>query len=194
MRIIAGRLRGRTIALPRGSAVRPSLDRVREAVFNVLAHGVDWPGFAGAHVVDLFAGSGIAGFEALSRGARRCTFVDDQTAALAAIRDNAVRFGEAGNITLLRVDASRLAPPPVSAEAPCDLVLLDPPYRSGLAEPALGALIRHRWIAAGAIAVVEVAAREEFLPPAPFAVLGERQYGPARVVFLRVSGNEPATS
>lgn len=186
MRIIAGRHRGRPLKAPRARGVRPSADRLREAVFNILAHGVDWPGFAGAAVLDVFAGSGAYGLEALSRGARSATFIDDDAAVLAAIRRNAAALGEARSITLLRLDATRLPPPPRTAGAPAALAFLDPPYGSGLASPALTGLAGRGWLAAGAIAVVEVGALEPFTPPRGFTLLDERTYGAARVLFLRL--------
>lgn len=185
MRIVGGRHRGRPLRVPPGS-VRPTADRVREAVFNILAHGLDWAGFEDARVVDLFAGSGALGLEALSRGAARVTFVDTDGAALHGIRRNAAALGEARAITLLKLDATRLPPPPRLAEAPCALAFLDPPYESGLAPPALKGLAARGWIADGALSVVEVAAREPLDAPPPFSVVDERVYGAARVVFLRL--------
>jgi 16S rRNA (guanine(966)-N(2))-methyltransferase RsmD len=186
VRIIAGKHRGRPIRVPRSEGLRPSADRVRESLFNILAHGIDWAGLEGAHVIDAFAGTGAYGLEALSRGAARAVFVDVDAAALSAIRRNAAAIGEARNVALLRLDACRLPPPPGAAAAPCDLAFLDPPYESGLASPALHGLAARRWIGPGAIAVVEVAAREPLAPPPEFRILDERVYGAARLVFLQV--------
>jgi 16S rRNA (guanine966-N2)-methyltransferase len=186
MRIIAGRHRGRPIRVPE-SGVRPSADRLREGVFNILEHGVAWPGLAGAAVLDLFAGTGAYGLEALSRGARLATFVDVSGEALAQIRRNAAALGEARSITLLRLDATRLPPPPGAAGTPCAIAFLDPPYETGLAVPALAGLAHRRWLDPGALALVEVAAREPLAPPPGYETLDERTYGRGRVVFLRVA-------
>lgn len=194
MRIIAGKHRGRAIRVPQTEGVRPTADRVRESLFNILQHGLDWHGLAGARVVDAFAGTGACGLEALSRGAARATFLDIDRAALMAIRRNAAAIGEARNIALLQLDACRLPPPPGAAEAPCQLAFLDPPYESGLAMPALQALASKRWIGSSAIAVVEVAAREPLAPPPNFAIRDERVYGATRLVFLQISESREPTS
>lgn len=187
MRIIAGRHRGRPIRLPSSGKVRPTTDRVRESLFDILTHGIDWPGFDEAHVIDVFAGTGAFGLEALSRGAAQAAFIDIDNAALLAIRRNAASIGEAHNIALLKLDATRLPPPPGAAGAPCALAFLDPPYGSGMAGPALQALASRQWIGPGAMAVVEVAAREPLTPPPVFAAQDERIYGATRLVFLRLA-------
>jgi len=192
MRIIGGKHRGRALTVPQAEGVRPTADRVREAVFNILEHGVSWDGIEDASVIDAFAGTGAYGLEALSRGAAHATFIDREAAALAAIRRNAAAIGEAPAITLLNLDAAKLPAPPFAAGAPCALAFLDPPYASGLAVPALQALATRGWLAAAAIAIVEVAAREPFAPPSHFRVLDERLYGAARVIFL--SRTEPRLS
>ena len=184
MRIIAGTHRGRRLRAPAGG-VRPTADRVREAVFNILVHGVAGAAIAAAAVLDVFAGSGALGLEALSRGAAHATFMDDDGAALACVRANAKALGVAANSTLLDADATRPPPPPLAALAPCSLVFLDPPYGSGRAAPALAALAGKGWIAGGAVCVAEVAGREDFAAPAGFEILDERAYGAARVVFLK---------
>lgn len=185
MRIIAGKHRGRPLRVPH-EGVRPTAERTREALFDILAHGIDWPGFEGAHVLDVFAGTGACGLEALSRGAGHATFIDLDPVALQAIRRNAAAMGEAWTITLLKLDATRLVTPPGAAAAPCGLAFLDPPYESGLAHPALQGLASRRWLGPEAIAVVEIAAREPLAPPSGWRILDERTYGAARVVFLRL--------
>lgn len=185
MRIIGGKHRGRPIRVP-NEGVRPTGARVREALFDILEHGLDWPGLDGANVIDAFAGTGACGLEALSRGAALATFLDLDQAALLAIRRNAAAMGEARSITLLHLDVTRLPPPPLAAGAPCGLVFLDPPYESGCAVPALHCLSERRWLAPGGIATVEVAAREPLVPPPGFRILDERVYGAARLVFLRL--------
>lgn len=186
MRIIAGKHRGRPLRLPPGDGVRPTADRVREAVFNILDHGIAWDGLDGAAVLDVFAGTGAFGLEALSRGADRATFIDRDGEALAVVRRNAATLDEAEAITLLRFDATRLPPPPFAADAPCALAFLDPPYGDGLAVPALHGLASRGWLRAGSIVVVEVAAREPLQPPPGYVCLDERGYGAARVIFLRL--------
>lgn len=187
MRIIAGKHKGRPLAVPRSRGLRPTADRVREAVFNILGHGLEWSGLDGASVLDLFAGTGAYGLEALSRGAALATFVDLEPAALLAIRRNAAAMGEARAIALLKLDATRLPPPPRIAGAPCAAAFLDPPYESGLAVPALQAVGGCGWVDAGGIAVVEVGAREPFNPPPAWEIADERPYGAARVVFVRLN-------
>ena len=190
MRIIAGKHRGRAIRVPRTEGLRPTADRVRESLFNILEHGIDWAGLEGARVIDAFAGTGAYGLEALSRDAARVTFLDVDATALLAIRRNAAAIGEARNVTLIKLDVSRLPPPPSAAAAPCTLVFLDPPYEFGLSVPALQGMASRRWIAPGTVAVAEVAAREPLAPPPGFRILDERIYGAARLVFLQVSATQ----
>ncbi len=184
MRIVAGKHRGRRLAAPEGSAIRPTADRTREALFNILLHapfagGGTWS-LKGIRVLDAFAGSGALGLEALSRGAAHVTFMDTATAALAAIRGNARALGEDTAITSLLADPG--APPP--ADPACGLVLMDPPYGSELAGPALVALADAGWVAPDAVCVVELGKAEQFDPPAGFAVMDERSYGAAKLIFL----------
>jgi 16S rRNA (guanine966-N2)-methyltransferase len=184
MRIVAGRHRGRRLVAPPGAAVRPTSDRAREALFDILSHGrfaaAGLP-FAEAAVLDAFAGTGALGLEALSRGAARAVFMENAADALTALRRNIAALGEGGRARVLSGDATR---PPRASEA-CALVFLDPPYRSGLAGPALAALAAAGWLAPAALAVVETAAREAMPPPPSFSLLDERCYGAARLTFLR---------
>ena len=191
MRIVGGRHRGRRLEAPAGLEVRPTADRTREALFNILEHGrLAADGgvspLSGARVLDGFCGSGALGLEALSRGAAHATFMDTSPAAVAATRANAARLDEAVRTTVLRADPTR--PPP--APAPVGVVLLDPPYGSGLGAPALAALAAAGWIARDALCVVEASAKEPFAPPEGFAMLDERRYGKARLVFLRYGGGD----
>ncbi len=185
MRIVGGRLRGRPLRAPRGHDLRPTSDRAREGVFNVLAHGIEGMALDGVTVLDAFAGTGAYGLEALSRGAVHATFMDTDDDAIRCVRDNAGQLGEEARVTCLELDATRPPPPSPVSGAPVALVFLDPPYLSGLAAPALAALARMGWIAGGAVCVVETAVRE----PAPelegFALLDERGWGAARVTFLK---------
>ena len=190
MRIVAGRHRGRRIEAPEGLAVRPTGDRTREAVFNILTQGkLHWRSqaeaggnpLAGACVLDAFAGTGALGLEALSRGAAEVTFMEEQAAALTACKRNVQALDEGARCRVLSCDVLR----PPRAAAACELVLMDPPYNQGLAPPALSALLDAGWLAPGALAVVELMAGEPLEPPAGFEILEERKYGKARVVFLR---------
>jgi 16S rRNA (guanine966-N2)-methyltransferase len=169
---------------PAGRATRPTADRVREALFNILLHGQ--PELVGASVLDAFAGSGALGLEALSRGAGHAIFLDTDRAAIAAMTANAAKLGVSGQCTILRQDATRPGP----AERPCRIILMDPPYRSGLAEPALRALDDLGWMAPDALVVIEVAADEAFAAPTKgHAIADQRTYGAARLVFLRPAGS-----
>lgn len=165
--------------------MRPTADRTRQALFNILEHGRFVAGggspLHGARVLDAFAGTGAMGLEALSRGARHVTFMEAARAALDAIARNIATCGEEDHAEILRVDATR---PPVT-KADCAVAFLDPPYNSGLAAPALAALVAAGWLAEGAICSVELAAGEEFTPPDGFRALDERRYSAARIVLLR---------
>jgi len=186
MRIVGGSHRGRRLVAPPGEAVRPTSDRAREALFDILSHGgfaaAGIP-FAGKAVLDAFAGTGALGLEALSRGAAQAFFIDSERDALAALRRNIAALGEEERAQVIAGDPTR----PPRAGAACALVFLDPPYNSGLAAPALAALGEAGWLAPDALAVVEVAAREPFIPPPGFTIIDERRYGAARLVFLRRS-------
>ncbi len=185
MRIIAGRHRGRRLQAPPGLATRPTSDRAREALLGILEHGT--PPLAGCRFLDLFAGTGAVGLEAASRGAEAVLLVENDPAAVVAIRKNIEHLGEAGRVRLLVADASRLGP----AREPFDIVFLDPPWRSGLARPALEALLTGGWIAREGRLVVELAAAEPFEPPEGLAVERERRYGRTRFLFLRPVATSP---
>jgi len=179
LRIIAGRHRGRRLRAPEGLATRPTSDRAREALFGILEHGL--PPLRGSRFLDLFAGSGAAGLEALSRGAVEALLIDQAIAAIAAIGANVAALGEEARARVLRADACRLG----QAPGTFDIVFLDPPYGSGLLAPALASLADQGWLAPGARIAGEVAARERFVPVAGFAVEDDRNYGAARLLFLR---------
>jgi len=182
VRIIAGAWRGRPIDSPPGHATRPTSDRAREGLFSMLASRLG--SFEDLQVADLFAGTGALGLEALSRGAGAAAFIENGREALAALRRNVAALGEGDHAHILAGDATR---PPRAAFA-CAVAFLDPPYHSGLAVPALTALAASGWLAADALAVVEIAAGEQLPPPPGFAILDERVYGAARLVFLRRAG------
>jgi 16S rRNA (guanine966-N2)-methyltransferase len=189
MRIVGGRHRGRRLEAPEGLTVRPTADRTREAMFNILERGkLPWPPahtetgspLLGARVLDAFAGTGALGLEAASRGAGHIIFMENQAAAIAACRDNINTLGEEDRCEVVTGDMLH----PRSTPAPCDLILMDPPYGQGLAEPALIALRAAGWIAPGTLAVIELMATEDFTAPAGFATVDTRKYGKARLVFL----------
>jgi len=182
MRVIAGQFRGRRLLSPADEAIRPTSDRAREALFDVLEHGE--PPVRGARFLDLFCGTGAVGIEACSRGAAAVLLIENDAEALRLAKANLARIGAPPQIRLLAADAARLG----SAPHRFDLALLDPPYRSGLALPALEGL-RTGWLAPGARIVVELAAKEELDAPAGFAVEDGRRYGAARFVFLRAPGD-----
>jgi 16S rRNA (guanine966-N2)-methyltransferase len=194
MRIVAGRHRGRRLEAPVGLEVRPTADRTREALFNILEHGhftADGTSpLLGARVLDAFAGSGALGLEALSRGAAHATFMDNNAVARSAIRASAKALDESAHVSILQADA--LNPP--TAGASCNIVFLDPPYGSGFSEPALAALAARGWIADGAVCSVEVAARETLAPPAGFTLVDERRYGKAKLLLLRYGTTVPAVA
>jgi 16S rRNA (guanine966-N2)-methyltransferase len=182
MRIVGGKFRGRTLAAPKSQAIRPTADRLREALFNILAHAYGDP-VMGARVLDLFAGTGALGLEALSRGAAFVLFVDDGTEARALLRSNVDTLGLGGACQIFRRDATRLGP--AGPVAPFSLAFLDPPYGQGLAEQALVAARDGGWLSQGALAVVEEAAGAEFAPPAGFEELERRAYGDTQLIILR---------
>src|SRR5947208_16603143 len=184
LRIVGGRHRGRRLVAPAGETVRPTSDRAREALFNILSHGrfaSSGLPFAGRPVLDAFAGTGAIGLEALSRGASAAVFIENGREALAALRRNIAALGEEDRAHIVAADATR----PARAAMVCAAAFLDPPYRSGLAGPALSALAVAGWLMPDALAVVELAAREELSLPAGFAPIDERVYGAARLVFFR---------
>lgn len=186
MRIVGGRHRGLALAsVGKGDAsaqLRPTADRVRESLFNVLA-GYGLPG-EGSHVLDLFAGTGALGLEALSRGAARATFVDDGRVALRLLRENLGKARREKDARVIARDARRL--PAIGAdEASCSLVFLDPPYGKGLGAPALATALDGGWIAPGAVVVWEETARQD--PPPGFALLEHRRYGETHLTLLERS-------
>ena len=188
MRVIGGKWRGRRLEAPAGRDVRPTGDRVREALFNILEHGRCANGggspLPDAAVLDAFAGTGALGIEALSRGAATATFIEKERTSTRIIARNIAACGAAQDTTVRRGDA--LTPPP--APHPCDIVFLDPPYGGGLAEPALAALVSAGWIADGALCIVELHKKDAFTAPEGFAPLDDRRYGATRAILLKRDG------
>ncbi len=182
MRIVGGRLKGRALFGPRSDGIRPTSDRLRETLFNILAHSHGDP-LPGGRVIDLFAGTGAFGLEAISRGADFCLFVEDGAQARALIRENVEALGLGGVTRIFRRDARKLGDAPPGL--PYTLAFLDPPYDRGLAQPAMTSLARGGWLEPGALVIVEEAAAAVFEPPAGFDVLERREYGDTEVIFLR---------
>lgn len=181
MRIVGGRLKGRALQPPATRDIRPTSDRLRETLFNILAH---WNGanvVQDARVIDLFAGTGALGLEALSRGARFALFVDDGSAARALIRENVLALGVAGSTRILRRDATKLGP---IAVEPFTLAFLDPPYGHDLATAAFASLASGGWLAPRALVLVEEAADAVVTPPSGFACVDTRQQGETQVRFF----------
>ena len=184
MRVIGGRLRGRALAGPKSPGIRPTADRLREALFNILVHAYADP-IAGARALDLFAGSGALGIEALSRGAHFALFVEDGAEARALIRENVAALGLGGVSRIFRRDATKLGPAhPVE---PFSLVFLDPPYGQDLAAPALISARDGGWLAPGALIVVEEASKSAFTLPPEFSELERRVYDDTEFVFCRLA-------
>src|SRR3954465_6261497 len=182
MRIVGGRLGGRTLASPRSHAIRPTADRLRESVFNILIHAYGDP-VTGARVLDLFAGTGALGIEAVSRGAAFTLFVDNGAEARALLRNNVEALGLGGVTKVYRRDAGNLGPAhPIE---PFSLVFLDPPYRMQLAEKALASLRDGGWLTPGALLVVEEHKAAAFAAPEAFEELERRVYDDTEFVFLR---------
>ena len=185
MRIVAGKFRGKVLTSPSDDSIRPTADRVRESMFNILASRLG-PVFEGVRVLDLFAGTGALGLEALSRGAAHVTFVDMGAEARGLIRDHIEAFGAGGITKLLRRDATDLGPP--GSLKPFDLVFLDPPYGQGLGERALANLAAKGWLAPDATLVFEESAAAEVALPSGFTLDDRREYGAAAVHFLTFTG------
>lgn len=181
MRIVSGKHKGRPLSAPKGSDTRPTSDRAREAIFNVLEHGVPGPGMRGARVADIFAGTGALGLEALSRGAVACVFVDKHKDAVQALRENIHTLGETGTTKIISKDATALGPVP---GGPVAYAFLDAPYNLDLSEAALMNLAKLGWLADGCVVMVEVAKAEPLNPPPGFEIIKEKSYGAARAVFL----------
>ena len=180
MRIVAGSYKRARLRAPAGLDIRPTAERTRAALFNLLANGRHGHPLAGKVVIDACAGTGALGLEALSRGAGHALFLENDRQALEIIRANITHLGVADACRVLAVDVTRPGPSP----RPGDILLLDPPYSSDLGAPAISALADAGWLAEDARVVVETAAKAVFAPPAGFTVLDERRYGAAKLIFL----------
>lgn len=188
MRIVGGEFRGRPLATPRDQSIRPTTDRVREALFNVIAHR--HPGrLHGARVLDLFAGTGALGLEALSRGAAFCVFVEESVEGRGLIRANVEAFGLQGRIKIFRRDATALGE--VGTMQPFNLLFADPPYGKGLGERALAAALSGRWLAPDALCMVEESSSVAFDPGPDFVVVDERSYGDTVIRLVELARVRP---
>jgi 16S rRNA (guanine966-N2)-methyltransferase len=187
MRITGGRFGGRTLVAPPDARVRPTADKVRQAIFNVLAHNDFGRGFSveGTRVADLFAGTGALGIEAISQGASFCLFVDESAESRALIRKNVEALQLTGATKIWRRDAMSLGPKSAGSGGPFDLVFLDPPYHKGMLPPAFESLLAGNWLAENAVLVSETAGDEPFAPAPGLMLLDTRSYGDTSVRFLR---------
>ena len=181
MRIVGGTLRGRPLAAPRTDSIRPTTDRTREAVFNVVAHRFP-DRLAGARVLDLFAGTGALGLEALSRGASHAVFIEESAEGRGLIRTNVEAFGLTGRTRIFRRDATMMGG--IGTISPFGLVFADPPYGKGLGERALHSAQAGGWLEPGALCVIEDIAAAPFAPGPGFSILEERSYGDTVIRFV----------
>ncbi len=182
MRVVGGRLRGRALKGPQSQSIRPTADRLRESLFNILTHAYGNP-VEGARVLDLFAGTGALGIEALSRGAAFALFVDEGVEARALLRANVEALGLGGVSRIFRRDATKLGPAhPVE---PFSLVFCDPPYGKGLAEQSVQSAREGGWLLPDALLVIEEAVASGFTPPADFEELERRAYDDTEFIVLR---------
>ena len=184
MRIVAGTFRGRSLVAPKGQSTRPTADRTRQALFNVLEHASWAPSLDRRRVIDLFAGSGALGLEAMSRGASFCLFLDRNAAAREAIAANVETLKLTDRVRIDRRDAATLSARTSADGPPFDLVFLDPPYGQGLGEAALARLAAGDWLAPNAVVALERGQGDPSPTPEGFSLLDERTWGAARVSFF----------
>jgi 16S rRNA (guanine966-N2)-methyltransferase len=181
LRIVAGSLKGRALAGPKTDAIRPTSERHRGALFDIIAHGLHFD-LEGVRVLDLFSGTGALGIEALSRGGRYCVFVEEGVEGRGLLRENTHALGLQGRTKIFRRDASALGP--AGTLEPFDLVLADPPYGKRLGEKALASALAGGWLKAGALVVLEEAKDAPFELPGGFTLLDERVMGESAIRFL----------
>ena len=185
MRIVAGKFKGREIKGPTGGATRPTSDRVRESIFNILAHGIEGFELEDVRVMDLFAGTGALGLEAISRGAKYCCFVEEDAGARGVIRANADACGVIGQTRIWKRDAADLGP--CAPQSSFGLVFADPPYGKGLGEKAIASVLKGGWLAAGGVVVLEEAARSVVAEVTGLSLLDAREYGDTQVRFFQLT-------
>lgn len=188
MRIIGGTHRGRPLKAPEGKDTRPTLDRVRENVFNIADSRLEG-GIQGKVVLDAFAGSGALGLEAASRGAEHVTFIENARTSVRAIQDNIATLNAHPTTTVLQQDATHPLAPSSASHAPCALVFLDPPYGLNLVPSALTGLAKAGWLALDALCIAEIGRKETIEVPDGFDLLDERTYGAARIVLLQFTSS-----
>lgn len=182
MRIVGGQFRGRALKSPSSQAIRPTSDKLRESIFNILMHAYGDP-VSDARVLDLFAGTGALGCEAMSRGAKFALFVDEGAEARGLIRENVEKFSLTGTTKIFRRDASKLGD--IGAMDAFDLVFCDPPYGKGFAETSLASARAGKWLSNSALIIVEEAVKSVFTTPDGFEELERREYGDSEIIFLR---------
>lgn len=187
MRIVGGEFRGRRLATPSGLAVRPTADRLRQTLFDILAHG-QGNRVRGARVLDLFAGTGALGLEAMSRGAAYVLFVENDAEARALVRRNVEALGLTGHTRIFRRDAADLGP--AGNIVPFDLVFADPPYRQGLGERALAGAVAGGWLSEDAVAILEESVAVEVAPIPGLEPIDRRHVGDSQLLFFRRTGKE----
>ena len=183
MRIVGGNFKGRALLGPISPATRPTSDRVRESLFNILAHGIEGFEIEGTRVMDLFAGTGALGLEALSRGAKFCQFVEEDTEARGIIRNNADSLGVIGLCKIWRRDATDLGN--CAPQSPFDLAFIDPPYNQGLGEKALASALSGQWLSPGAVVVLEEYGDVQVQPVAGLVLIDKRDYGDTQVLIYQ---------
>lgn len=182
MRVVGGKHRGQHLIAPAGRSTRPTSDRVRESIFNILAHRAS---IEGSRILDLFAGSGALGLEALSRGARFCLFVENDAEARAVVRRNAGALGVTGMCKVWRRDATQLGS--CTPQAPFDLAFIDPPYGKGLGSAAVASLLKGQWLVQNAMIVLEESTRSVLAVPPQLELIDSREYGDTKVIFCKAS-------
>jgi len=187
MRIVGGQFRGRALKSPSSNAIRPTSDKLRESIFNILAHAYDDP-ITDARVLDLFAGTGALGLEAMSHGAKFALFIDEDAEARGLIRANIEMLSLTGMTKIFRRDASKMGE--LGALAPFDLVFCDPPYGKGYAEKSLTSARQGKWLSPSAFLVIEEAVKSAFKTPEGFEELERREYGDSEIVILRLAAAE----
>ena len=189
MRIIGGKHKGRILKAPSGRSIRPTSDRTREGIFNILTHSINWEGFDEITVLDVFSGTGALGLEAISRGVSFGVFIDHSASALKYVKANAESLGEGRNILPLKLDATRLFQPPRTSRAPFNLTFIDPPYGTKLSDQALTALCHNGWITVGGLIVVEINRDDKITLPKNLCLIDERIYGLTQVKFLKLQSD-----
>ena len=182
MRIVGGKHKGKPLSAPKGQTTRPTSDRARESVFNVLAHGIDGVELTGARIADIFAGTGALGLEALSRGGSFCIFIESDKKTATTLKQNISALSEEKNTQVISTLAQKAPSPPDGA---VDIAFLDAPYAKGLSEQAITQLIANGWFKHGSIVVIEVGKDEELKLPKELGVMKEKISGAARIIFAR---------